>query len=238
MTERIVVIAGLLALAVAQPACTKKEPPMGEILAAEQKNLEPNAVAIEKIAAQASKLPAPTGKVTLEGPPPVIVRMGVPSTGNAIFAFHQDLLDLTAYPAIPLRSAASSKLANDCWSLSRKKVFAGIKMDRRDPMLPEGDQPQLRTTIEMCKLLRYLIVINLTAFKGTDYIDKESFGAGKASGDALVFDLRTGKYLGGVPFKAESSKFTKSSPDSDLWNNFYESIRSALEPKMPGSHLQ
>jgi hypothetical protein len=80
------------------------------------------------------------------------------------------------------------------------------------------------------------VVARVDLFKGTDYIDKEKFGAGGATASALVFDLDTGAYLGGVPFSATSSS-SAYDPSADLAVNFYKALDGALNAAIKGANL-
>jgi hypothetical protein len=154
-------------------------------------------------------------------------------TGNAAFAFEQDLVDLKKYARVDLRTSDTMELANDCFMLAREHWLAGVNGE--DPVGP-GEAFRIRDALEGCVRLRYLVVIKLLAVKSTDYIDAKRFGAGGVEAEAHVFDLGDGRHAGGVGFTARSSDRTYD-PSADLRTNFYNALEDALSEKLPDAKL-
>lgn len=78
--------------------------------------------------------------------------------------------------------------------------------------LAAGRSP-LRSSLEEAVPLDYLLVV-----RQPEYVDPVqqtgslfTFRAGRVAGDALLYDLRTGDFLGGVPYEATSSEAVKGS---------------------------
>ena len=193
--------------------------------------IEPRLAAIEKI--RNAPLPAPTGTIALDGGPQPNFSNYAPY-GNLIYAYWADLEDMKKYEPNQLRYNFMAEIVNDCY-LTVREGNQAIK-----PNGVQGNFPTeaylAKDLLPMCGAARYLIVIDLKAFKDTEYIDKEHFGMGAAAADAHLFDLETGKYLGGVSFETTSSKYT-SDPDSDLRDRFHKAMEAALRKFLPDSKL-
>lgn len=230
--------AGALALSLHASACKKKEPTFAETLAVERPKMEPKVVAIEKVAK--APLPAATGKISkLAGPPLRVIYLGFDQIeGNAAMVFDADLKDnLKWIQRVDVRGPGANGIANDCVTMLRNGTMAGIhdKMFDRDPMI--YDEHQSVRLLPACSLIRYLVVVKMLDFKSTKYIDKESFGGGTANAEALVFDLETGTYHGGVKFSAKSSDSIKGNMDDNLMTNFTKALSSAVEASLPDAKL-
>lgn len=64
------------------------------------------------------------------------------------------------------------------------------------------------------------------------------FKSGKADGHVFVFELPSGKAIGGYPFKAESSAKVKSNElDSDFRANLSKALATGLGKADPGATL-
>jgi hypothetical protein len=215
----------------------KKEPSPEELHKQLSPQIEPKLVTIEKIIKE--PLPEPTGAIKLDGPPLHIFEY--PSgAGNAIYAYDADLRSIERYQKNPLRYNFNGQLVNDCFMMVRKKMLAGGDFETysRDPMPWKGDEHIVREKLPECAALRYLVIVKLDAFQDTKYIDKEKFGGGGALAQAHVFDLEAGgKYAGGVAFSAKSSDYVKGDIDSDLQNNFFKAMESAIKAKLPDAAL-
>lgn len=226
------------ALALSLLGCKKKEPTFAETLAVERPKMEPKVAAIEKVAK--APLPAASGKISkLAGPPLRIIYLGGDKIeGNATMVFDADLKDnLKWIERVGVRVPGASGVANDCVMMLRNGTMAGIhdKMFDRDPMI--YDEQQSVRLLPVCSLIRYLVVVKMLDFKPTKYIDKESFGGGTATAEALVFDLDTGTYHGGVKFSAKSSGSIKGNMDDDLMSNFAKALSTAIEGSLPDAKL-
>lgn len=214
--------------------CKKKEPTGDELLATHRAAIEPRAANYEKIAKAA--LPAATGRIKLAGPPMhMLSPISTPKNGNAVFGFAEDLKDLSTFGDVNLRTSDNMELANHCFMLVRKHSLAGMysKTSKSPPEWPEWNQLIITNAIESCALLRYVVIVKMSSYKASEYVDKKTYVGGSVKGDLLVFDLDTGAFAGGVPFDAESSDFTKSDHAADLSNNFYAAIRGALQKALP-----
>jgi hypothetical protein len=232
-------------LAAAVAACGGGEPaaPNADKLHAQLAPLvEPKLKLIEEQILK-QPLPAPTETIEVTGPPlRLIFDLGSNEVGgNTLYAFDDDLRSIERYQRNPLRYNFSGELVNDCFMIVRKKMFAGgdFGMSSRDPKPWTGDEHIVGMKLPRCAALRYLVVIKLDAFKDTDYIDKESFGAGGAIAQAHVFDLEAGgKHAGGVSFRAESSSHVRGGDTTgDLRENFYKALKVAVGKHLPNAQL-
>jgi hypothetical protein len=209
----------------------KHEPSADDLLKQLGPTIEPKLANAEKIAKR--PLPEPTGKITPSGPPMKWVEYFPPDpvTGNATIAFDTDLKNLREYSAVELRFEHLTIL-NDCFAMVRDKTTAATASGRaaiRDDFV-------MTRTLPECAALKYLVVVRLDEFQSTKYVDKEHFEAGHARATALVFDLDTAAYLGGVTFASSSNNYIKD-PDSDLRNGFHDALKAALNKAMPGADL-
>ncbi len=156
-------------------------------------------------------------------------------SGNATYAFAEDLRDLSKFGNVDLRTSDDMELANHCVMLVRKHSLASYALRGGGMRAAEWDDFLARGLLQACAQLRYLVIVKTSAFKASEYVDKKSFIGGNVSGELLVFDLDTGAFAGGVPFSAESSDSTKGKSDDDLRSNFYSAIESALRKALPGA---
>lgn len=225
----------LLGLVLAM-GCKKAEPTPAELVAGARAQLEPKVAMLEKIGK--TPLPTATGAIKLAGPPLRIISFTDPTQGNATVVFDADLKDdLSWIASVDVRGPSATGVANNCVMLVRKGVMAGIHDKRfdRDPMADESEPT--KRVLTSCGLLRYLVVVKLLDYKATKYIDSKTFGGGSGRAEALVFDLETGAFAGGVTFEASSSARTKSDIDSDLMANFARAMDGALEKALPDAQL-
>jgi hypothetical protein len=224
---RVIVLAGLLV------ACGDKEPTLDDVIKTYVPPVEPMLTVLEKIAK--APLPAATGTISLAGGPPLIVSSyidGPKLVGNAAMAFYADLADLGTYGSVDELRTSDYSVVNDCWRVARKGEQAA-----RAGAQASAPWPQVaRDWLKRCSLMRYLVVMKVTTLQGTKYVDKEQFGGGFATADVLVFDLKTGAYLGGVQAAAESSTVTRD-PAGDLRNKFYDAVRSAITKQLPDATI-
>lgn len=231
-----------LLLVAAACASEKSAAPSAEQLHAKLAPVvEPKLQVIEKIAEE--PLPAPTGKIELSGPPLVVVFDSGANevSGNALYAFENDLRSIDRYQRNPLRYNFNGEIVNDCFMIVRKKMFAGgdFTTYNREPKTWEGEEHVVGMKLPSCAVLRYLIVVKLEAFKGTEYIDKEKFGGGGAIAQAHIFDIEAGgKYAGGVSFTAQSSSYVSGgNTDQDLRENFYKAMQGELRKHLPDARF-
>ena len=222
-----------LALVLAAACGGDDGPSFDELMRKNAPLIEPKLVNLEKIAR--APLPDATDEIRLSGPMIVWTYMSATQAGgNATLAFDLDLKDLTTKGRTELRTS-NIDIANHCYSTVRKREIAS---EDRPTGFSRGwaNESMMKDILLQCAVLRYLVVARIDDFKASKYIDKERFGAGRASARALLFDLDTGTYLGGVKFTAASSKTTHD-PTSDLADNFYKALHSALNAKIPGASL-
>ena len=135
---------------------------------------------------------------------------------------------------------------NDCASIVRHKRLA-TKVEA----LGDKEQIPLRPDhaswyLPLCAELTYLVVVTVaegqTASAGG--FDK-TFQGGRVRGDVLVFNLVNGKYLGGVPFEATSSKEVRVADGSsaservraDLAVAVHNSIAASLNKALPDARF-
>lgn len=233
----------ILLLMVAVVGCDgeKKGPSAEELHKQLAPIVEPKLVVIEKILA--APFPAPTGTLEKPSAPIEMVRDSGENQvkGNALYAFEADLRTLDRYQRNPLRYNFNGELVNDCFQIVRKRGFSGGHFDThsREPRPWKGDEHIVGMKLPKCAALRYLLVVKLEAFKDTDYIDKETFGAGGALAQVHIFDLGAdGKHLGGVAFAAESSDYVRGTDTtSDLRENFYRALHEAVRAHVPDARL-
>jgi hypothetical protein len=236
MTRRILrmrTLLSVLALAFAAACGTDDGPSLDDLMRKNASLIEPKLVNLEKIAR--APLPETTGEIELSGPMIVWThKSGAVAGGNATLAFDVDLKDLTTKGRTELRTS-NIDIANDCYSTVRKKQIASEDS-------PRGfrggwaNELVMKDMLLQCPALRYLVVARIDDYKATEYIDEEKFGAGRAAASALLFDLDTGTYLGGVRLTAASSA-SAHDPASDLAVNFYRALDSALNAAIPGASL-
>lgn len=232
----------LVVFAIAACSSQEKSGPNAETLHAQLAPVvEPKLQVIETILKQ--PLPAPTNKIGLAGPTlQMMYDAGANQvSGNALYAFDSDLRSIERYQRNPLRNNFNGELVNDCFMIVRKKMLAGgdFTTYNREPMTWEGQEHVVGMKLPRCAAMRYLIVVKLEAFKGTEYIDKERFGGGGAVAQAHIFDLEAGgKHAGGVTFTAVSSSLVRGTDtDQDLRNNFYKALEAELRKHLPDARF-
>jgi hypothetical protein len=165
----------------------------------------------------AKKLPAPTGKVNIEG-----------LTGSALVVHAEDLADPEHPKALPYRLAGSDRLASCSRLLNSRPT-------------PNDDGDALYYCAQPV-----LAVVSVTSLKkpastGTTQSGNTKttlYSKGRITGDVLFFRTDTGKYLGSFGFDAENDQMppfaTTAKLEADLWEEFASSLTRHAHKDLPG----
>lgn len=134
---RTLVLGSALALGIF--GCKKKPPTGDELLTKYRAVIEPRVTNYEKIAK--APLPAANGSIKLAGPPmEMIGTSSHPPSGNATYAFVEDLRDLTRFGNVELRTSDDMELANHCVMLVRKHSLASYSINGGGMRAAEWDE--------------------------------------------------------------------------------------------------
>ncbi len=169
-------------------------------------------------------------KLTLPAAPhgPVHAGAGKHITAHAAVIDDGDLTyltDLDSYKMqFPMPDGAQLRV---CGTAVRKN-----KMAERDPK-------KQKEILTWCSTLEYLLVVRSPHLDSPKSYNGSNFVAGTVRGDVLVFELPSGKPLGGFAFHAESSKKAQSDAlDSDFATNYQQAIMDGLAKSDHGSSVQ
>jgi hypothetical protein len=97
---------------------------------------------------------------------------------------------------------------------------------------------KLKRVLAWCASLPYLLVVRTTKLDAPTSRTVVDFASGHAEGQVFVYELPTGKAIGGYVFKAESSAKVKASElDADFRGNIAKAITASLAKADPGATL-
>ncbi len=236
MLGRPILACSLLLLAVGV-ACKRADPPKPELTWEEvekkyKATVDAKLAIVEKIARNKPP-PTKTAGITLDGPP-------IPAsyTPNVAVAFEEDLVDLVTLPKIKYRPDYDHGTINECASTSRKRY--SVITERAISSASSGN-----AQLDHCTLLKYLIVVRLTTKVEPKMLPKKpgdidsTFSGGHFEGDVVVFNIDTGKHLGGYTVKAENKDVVGRNDTiyTDLYAALNAQIKDGFERNAPGSKL-
>lgn len=157
---------------------------------------------------------------------------------NTLLVYAGDLqkpgvMDATAH----LRSLDSLPVLQ-CGSLLGTGQYFGDTVARPMPSV-------VGSHLEACASARYVLVVREQHYAPPELsLETKSFTRGRYEADVLVFDLSTGKALGGFPVRATNDdRVSLLDGDADhrrrlisnLESQVYDAIRAALQRNVPGS---
>jgi hypothetical protein len=97
---------------------------------------------------------------------------------------------------------------------------------------------ELKRVLAWCASLPYLLVVRTTKLESPTTRTALDFVGGHAEGHVFVYELPSGKAIGGYAFKAESSDKVKLSElDSDFRGNIAKALTTSLAKTDPGATL-
>jgi hypothetical protein len=146
------------------------------------------------------------------------------------------LYPLGSYHPYNVKDTAGDAL-DDCEHLVELGVVshALFKDEVPTPFAAEG-------VLAGCESFKYLLVVRLWSAADPSVSGYQTFKAGHVEGDALLFNLQTGKSFGGVHFKAANSEqvnvgngFTDQALEDDLRRNTARAISDGIRKHVPGA---
>ncbi|MDI1444569.1 hypothetical protein [Polyangium sp. 6x1] len=227
-----------------------------EVLAEHRAPVEAKLAKVKALKEQARALPAVSSDVVhvAGGPAPVLSFSGGTVGVNAAIAYLEDLDNLAELGNVPYRAAATGTI-NRCASVlaTHREPY-----DAAHPQLSPPSMSSYRAddVLELCEALRYLLVVRSLAFVepsdprtsttcspfdagvedggAADAGTCHRFGGGYLKADVLVFDVESGRHLGGFAFVAESSAMVDVTDDGanvkgEIAGNFHRNIEEALK---------
>lgn len=172
--------------------------------------------ALATVATIGAKLPAPTGKLDLQG-----------LKGDALVVHRDDLGDLENPKNLPYRLKNTGKLAACSRALNNRKK--------------KDDAPY---ELQYCATDPLLLVVSVSSYAPATATGSSVSGntkttfvkRGRMSGDVLFFRMADGKYLGSFPFSAQNEN-TTSAPErqtAELHESFARGLYSKIRSVAPG----
>jgi hypothetical protein len=108
---------------------------------------------------------------------------------------------------------------------------------RKNTMV-ENDPKKQKEAFSWCASLEYLVVVRASHLEVPKSYSGLNFVAGTVRGDVLIYELPSGKNIGGYAFHAESSKKVMSDElDSDFRTNYGKALAEGLAKADHGSTL-
>ncbi len=109
----------------------------------------------------------------------------------------------------------------------------------RKSKMGERDPKKQKEILTWCSTLEYLLIVRTAHMDFPKGYNGLNFEGGTVKGDVLVYELPSGKALGGYAFHAESSKTVQSDAiDSDFATNYQQALMEGLAKSDHGSSLK
>jgi hypothetical protein len=110
----------------------------------------------------------------------------------------------------------------------------------RQTFMAQNDPAKRKEELSWCGQLEYLLVVRTSAMElPQTYNNNYNFVAGHAKGDVQIFELPSGKSIGGYAFRvASSEKLKESELARDFRANFEKAVSDGLAKADPGSALK
>lgn len=177
-----------------------------------------------------------------ETPPvPLVLETRTKDGVNAMFIYGEDLTKPGGAKDVPLRTMDSLALVQCGSLLDTEKLFPGAPQTRL--MQVTLTPPLARTYLSACARLRYVLIIQGTAFKAPQVTTDANFAPGLFRADVVAVDLSTGKPVGAFHVDAaNTSGVTIVSGEDreqrllrDLEGAIYDALRDGTRRAFPGS---
>lgn len=177
-----------------------------------------------------------------ETPPvPLVLETRTKDGVNAMFIYGEDLTKPGGAKDVPLRTMDSLALVQCGSLLDTEKLFLGAPQTRL--MQVTLTPPLARTYLSACARLRYVLIIQGTAFKAPQVTTDANFAPGLFRADVVAVDLWTGKPVGAFHVDAaNTSGVTIVSGEDreqrllrDLEGAIYDALRDGTRRAFPGS---
>ena len=177
-----------------------------------------------------------------ETPPvPLVLQTSSKDGVNAMFIYGEDLAKPGGAKDVPLRTMDSLALVQCGSLLDTEKLFPGAPQTRL--MQVTLTPPLARGYLLACARLRYVLIIQGTAFKAPQVTTDANFAPGLFRADVVAVDLSSGKPVGAFHVDAvNTSGVTIVSGEDreqrllrDLEGAIYDALRDGTRRAFPGS---
>jgi hypothetical protein len=222
--KRVGIVLGVLG------ACGKSAPSapaLDEVVKTHGGAAEPIVAAAEKIAKTSLPAVAAMNAVKMEGPGIKLGNWGhgdEPPTDltNTTLVYAKGLGDLTtsAFDEISINVSQLEPIITNCASLVRKKKMA------------DGGASKATKYLKACAQLKYMVVLRQrSGSKPKEDAGTKTFTPGSYSGDVFVFDLGSGKMLGGftVDVTSGSTKVKKGESAGSFQSEVEKAVLDGLK---------
>jgi hypothetical protein len=248
------VLVSMLVLLAACKGKPKAAPPLDETIATHQNAVQAvldaasrlGASAMPAVTADAVSTPAPVAVLNADAYHPP----GKTLSGNTILAYAAELFDPSTMTVEGYR-APHLDLLNWCAAILRKRAAPASAI--RAPGVEATDADGAKY-LPLCAQAKFLIAVRVTRGQSASLTGKpalgfpggaEGFVAGKVDMEALVFELATGRPLGGFRFASTNRDEVRGTPGGtgegalarDLAQRTWVAIDNAIKANIPGASV-